>query len=145
MNPVQVKIEHSLKFGNSKLLYGNIQLNCYYFMETYNWLWFVILSNFLFLFSSELPVILYAIYTLCDYLQPNAFMQVEALAVKLTQKEGELIQEKFEVKKLANFLKQVIDYLVNLHIKFFFWVLFYFILSYGQIIWELWSCIILKK
>ncbi|KAB1199677.1 G2/mitotic-specific cyclin S13-6 [Morella rubra] len=31
---------------------------------------------------------------------------VEALAVKLTQKEGELIQEKFEVKKLANFLKQ---------------------------------------
>lgn len=34
-------------------------------------------------------------------------MQVEALAVKLTQKEGELIQEKFEVKKLANFLKQV--------------------------------------
>lgn len=36
-------------------------------------------------------------------------MQVEALAVKLTQKEGELIQEKFEVKKLANFLKQVGD------------------------------------
>lgn len=33
--------------------------------------------------------------------------QVEALAVKLTQKEGELIQEKFEVKKLVNFLKQV--------------------------------------
>ncbi|MED6134518.1 Stomatal closure- actin-binding protein 3, variant 2 [Stylosanthes scabra] len=31
---------------------------------------------------------------------------VEALAVKLTQNEGELIQEKFEVKKLANFLKQ---------------------------------------
>ncbi|CAN1337582.1 Stomatal closure-related actin-binding protein 3 [Linum perenne] len=31
---------------------------------------------------------------------------VEALAVKLTQKEGELIQEKFEVKKLANFLRQ---------------------------------------
>ncbi len=38
---------------------------------------------------------------------PN-ILQVEALAVKLTQKEGELIQEKFEVKKLANFLKQVI-------------------------------------
>lgn len=36
-------------------------------------------------------------------------MQVEALAVKLTQKEGELIQEKFEVKKLVNFLKQVFD------------------------------------
>lgn len=35
------------------------------------------------------------------------FLQVEALAVKLTQREGELIQEKFEVKKLANFLKQV--------------------------------------
>lgn len=35
-------------------------------------------------------------------------LQVEALAVKLTQNEGELIQEKFEVKKLANFLKQVI-------------------------------------
>lgn len=33
-------------------------------------------------------------------------LQVEALAVKLTQNEGELIQEKFEVKKLANFLKQ---------------------------------------
>ena len=30
----------------------------------------------------------------------NIFLQVEALAVKLTQKEGELIQEKFEVKKL---------------------------------------------
>jgi len=33
---------------------------------------------------------------------------VEALAVKLTQNEGELIQEKFEVKKLLNFLKQVL-------------------------------------
>jgi len=33
---------------------------------------------------------------------------VEALAVQLTQREGELIQEKAEVKKLANFLKQVI-------------------------------------
>nr|VDD57569.1 unnamed protein product [Brassica oleracea] len=33
-------------------------------------------------------------------------MVVEALAVKLTQNEGELIQEKFEVKKLGNFLKQ---------------------------------------
>lgn len=33
--------------------------------------------------------------------------QVEALAVQLTQREGELIQEKTEVKKLANFLKQV--------------------------------------
>lgn len=32
---------------------------------------------------------------------------MEALAVKLTQNEGELIQEKFEVKRLANFLKQV--------------------------------------
>lgn len=36
----------------------------------------------------------------------KAISLVEALAVKLTQKEGELIQEKFEVKKLANFLKQ---------------------------------------
>ncbi|GAB4843961.1 Stomatal closure- actin-binding protein 2 [Ancistrocladus abbreviatus] len=36
----------------------------------------------------------------------KAISMVEALAVKLTQKEGELIQEKFEVKKLANFLKQ---------------------------------------
>lgn len=35
------------------------------------------------------------------------FVQVEALAVQLTQREGELIQEKAEVKKLANFLKQV--------------------------------------
>lgn len=33
--------------------------------------------------------------------------QVEALAVQLTQREGELIYEKAEVKKLANFLKQV--------------------------------------
>eukprot|EP00256_Glycine_max_P044260 XP_006595782.1 stomatal closure-related actin-binding protein 1 isoform X2 [Glycine max] len=32
--------------------------------------------------------------------------EVEALAVQLTQREGELIQEKAEVKKLANFLKQ---------------------------------------
>jgi len=39
----------------------------------------------------------------------SQLLQVEALAVKLTQKEGELIQEKFEVKKLANFLKQVTD------------------------------------
>ncbi|KAL1291737.1 hypothetical protein AAHE18_20G221700 [Arachis hypogaea] len=36
----------------------------------------------------------------------KAIAMVEALAVKLTQNEGELIQEKFEVKKLANFLKQ---------------------------------------
>ncbi|KAL7138317.1 hypothetical protein ABFS83_10G154800 [Erythranthe nasuta] len=36
----------------------------------------------------------------------RAISLVEALAVKLTQKEGELIQEKFEVKKLVNFLKQ---------------------------------------
>ncbi|KAM7270459.1 hypothetical protein ACFE04_029673 [Oxalis oulophora] len=36
----------------------------------------------------------------------KAISMVEALAVKLTQKEGELIQGKFEVKKLANFLKQ---------------------------------------
>ncbi|KAL9237907.1 hypothetical protein vseg_012401 [Gypsophila vaccaria] len=36
----------------------------------------------------------------------KAISMVEALAVKLTRKEGELIQEKFEVKKLANFLKQ---------------------------------------
>ncbi|XP_021745598.1 stomatal closure-related actin-binding protein 3-like [Chenopodium quinoa] len=36
----------------------------------------------------------------------KAISMVEALAVKLTQEEGELIQEKFEVKKLANFLKQ---------------------------------------
>lgn len=34
--------------------------------------------------------------------------QVESLAVQLTQREGELIQEKSEVKKLASFLKQVI-------------------------------------
>ncbi|KAK2355167.1 stomatal closure-related actin-binding protein [Trifolium repens] len=31
---------------------------------------------------------------------------VEALAVQLTQREGELIQEKAEVKRLENFLKQ---------------------------------------
>lgn len=34
-------------------------------------------------------------------------LQVEALAVQLTQREGELIQEKAEVKRLATFLKQV--------------------------------------
>ena len=33
--------------------------------------------------------------------------QVEALAIQLAQREGELLQEKEEVKKLANFLKQV--------------------------------------
>ncbi|XVF04896.1 hypothetical protein REPUB_Repub05bG0124500 [Reevesia pubescens] len=36
----------------------------------------------------------------------EAIVMVEALAVQLTQREGELIQEKTEVKKLANFLKQ---------------------------------------
>jgi hypothetical protein len=40
----------------------------------------------------------------CDKLCSN---QVEALAVQLTQREGELIYEKAEVKKLASFLKQV--------------------------------------
>ncbi|XP_047317905.1 stomatal closure-related actin-binding protein 3-like [Impatiens glandulifera] len=35
----------------------------------------------------------------------KAISMVETLAVKLTQKEGELVQEKYEVKKLANFLK----------------------------------------
>jgi len=34
-------------------------------------------------------------------------LQVEALAVQLTHREGELVQEKAEVKKLTNFLKQV--------------------------------------
>lgn len=37
------------------------------------------------------------------------FLQVEALAEQLAQREGELLQEKAEVKKLANFLKQVRD------------------------------------
>ncbi|XP_062171920.1 stomatal closure-related actin-binding protein 1 [Alnus glutinosa] len=36
----------------------------------------------------------------------DAISMVAALAVQLTQREGELIQEKAEVKKLANFLKQ---------------------------------------
>jgi len=36
----------------------------------------------------------------------EAVAMVEALAVQLTQREGELIQEKEEVKKLADFLKQ---------------------------------------
>ncbi|KAK6944481.1 Stomatal closure-related actin-binding protein, PH domain [Dillenia turbinata] len=40
-------------------------------------------------------------------------MQVEALAVKFTQWEGELIQEKFKVKKLANFMKQDIERLME--------------------------------
>ncbi|KAK8582156.1 hypothetical protein V6N13_145137 [Hibiscus sabdariffa] len=36
----------------------------------------------------------------------EAIVMVEALAVQLTQRDGELLQEKTEVKKLANFLKQ---------------------------------------
>ncbi|KAK7259949.1 hypothetical protein RIF29_25583 [Crotalaria pallida] len=36
----------------------------------------------------------------------EAIAMVESLAVQLTQREGELIQEKTEVKKLTNFLKQ---------------------------------------
>lgn len=44
---------------------------------------------------------------------------MEALAVKLTQREGELIQEKFEVKKLANFLKQVIGWNFENAYRFF--------------------------
>ncbi|XP_058107393.1 stomatal closure-related actin-binding protein 1-like [Magnolia sinica] len=36
----------------------------------------------------------------------QAISMVEALAVQLTHREGELLQEKAEVKKLANFLKQ---------------------------------------
>ncbi|KAI8028091.1 Stomatal closure-related actin-binding protein 1 [Camellia lanceoleosa] len=36
----------------------------------------------------------------------EAIAMVEALAVQLTHREGELIQEKAEVKRLANFLKQ---------------------------------------
>lgn len=36
----------------------------------------------------------------------ESIAMVEALAVQLTEREGELIQEKSEVKKLANFLKQ---------------------------------------
>ncbi|KAG4145065.1 hypothetical protein ERO13_D05G075600v2 [Gossypium hirsutum] len=36
----------------------------------------------------------------------EAIAMVEALAIQLTQREGELLQEKTEVKKLANFLKQ---------------------------------------
>ena len=40
-------------------------------------------------------------------------IQVEALAVKLTQKEGELIQEKFKDKKLTKFLNQVSSWLLS--------------------------------
>ncbi|KAJ3669197.1 hypothetical protein LUZ60_011147 [Juncus effusus] len=39
----------------------------------------------------------------------EAISLVEALAVQLTQREGELIHEKAEVKKLANFLKQATE------------------------------------
>lgn len=60
------------------------------------------------------------------------FSQVEALAVKLTQNEGELIQEKFEVKKLLNFLKQVFfdiftfcKWLYNLHQNFLLTIMIY--------------------
>lgn len=50
-----------------------------------------------FLFPSNLSVYVCYVY----------FLQVEALTVQLSQREGELIQEKTEVKKLATFLKQV--------------------------------------
>lgn len=52
-------------------------------------------------------LILFHIQVLSEILNGHT-LQVEALAVKLTQKEGELIQEKYEVKKLASYLKQVI-------------------------------------
>ncbi|KAJ4750943.1 stomatal closure actin-binding-like protein [Rhynchospora pubera] len=39
----------------------------------------------------------------------EAISLVEALAVQLTQREGELIHEKAELKKLANFLKQATE------------------------------------
>ncbi|PIA59984.1 hypothetical protein AQUCO_00400695v1 [Aquilegia coerulea] len=39
----------------------------------------------------------------------EAISMVEALALQLTQGEGELLQEKAEVKKLANFLKQATE------------------------------------
>ncbi|KAG1338339.1 stomatal closure-related actin-binding protein 1 [Cocos nucifera] len=39
----------------------------------------------------------------------EAISMVEALAVQLTQREGELLHEKAEVKKLATFLKQAIE------------------------------------
>lgn len=51
------------------------------------------------------------------------YLQVEALAVQLTQREGELMQEKEEVKKLANFLKQVIlisSLLYKFHLELIF-------------------------
>jgi hypothetical protein len=48
---------------------------------------------------------------------------VEALAVKLTQSEGELIQEKFEVKKLVNFLKQVLFEISSFSIEICFFPL----------------------
>ena len=48
-------------------------------------------------------------------------IQVDALAVKLTQKDGELIQEKFEVKKLANFLNQVSSWLSSFWLCVCFW------------------------
>lgn len=51
---------------------------------------------------------------LCDY--EIICYQVEALAVQLTQREGELIYEKAEVKKLANFLKQVCCIFVSIQL-----------------------------
>ncbi|KAK1397425.1 stomatal closure-related actin-binding protein 3-like [Heracleum sosnowskyi] len=51
----------------------------------------------------------------------KAISMVEALAVKLTQQEGELIQEKYEVKRLATYLKQASEdakKLVNLERSF---------------------------
>lgn len=53
-----------------------------------------------------LPYVLYFSFALV--ISPILlYLQVESLAIQLTQREGELIQQKAEVKKLATFLKQV--------------------------------------
>ncbi|KAG8495191.1 hypothetical protein CXB51_012860 [Gossypium anomalum] len=49
----------------------------------------------------------------------EAIAMVEALAVQLTQREGELLQEKIEVKKLANFLKQCFLSVLFLYERYF--------------------------
>ncbi|WVZ68476.1 hypothetical protein U9M48_017411 [Paspalum notatum var. saurae] len=50
-----------------------------------------------------------SLVNLFAYKIPDLPISVEALAVQLTQREGELIYEKAEVKKLASFLKQATE------------------------------------
>ena len=76
-------------------------------------------------------------------------MQVEALAVKLTQKEGELIQEKFEVKKLVHRIRKEKEsfgenYVKKIQMEGALSTIFRFIEKYGNLVInndiDLYSC-----